>query len=66
MPVPAHRKSSSFSRMGRAHKKITQPKLTKCPKCKKPTLPHQTCLFCGYYQGRQVIKIKEKKAKAKK
>ncbi len=45
--------------------------LTVCPKCAKPVLPHNLCLNCGYYKGRQVIDVlkkltkKEKKKKEK-
>ena len=42
--------------------------LTVCSQCKKPAVPHQVCKTCGYYRGRQVIKVKSKfsgKAKAK-
>jgi large subunit ribosomal protein L32 len=28
-----------------------------CPKCKEPVLPHRACAACGFYKGREVIKV---------
>jgi len=28
-----------------------------CPKCKEPVLPHRACAACGYYKGREVLKV---------
>ncbi|MFA6198034.1 MAG: 50S ribosomal protein L32 [Patescibacteria group bacterium] len=39
--------------------------LTSCPKCKKPIRPHQSCRFCGYYKGREVVAVKFKAGKSK-
>lgn len=66
MPVPAKRRSRSKLRRGRAHLALTKLKLIKCSKCGKPTLPHRVCLFCGSYQGKEIIKLKTKKKKEKK
>ncbi|MFA5076739.1 MAG: 50S ribosomal protein L32 [Patescibacteria group bacterium] len=66
MPVPAKRKAKSHSRSGRAHLALKSIKLASCPKCKKSILPHHTCLYCGFYKGREVIKIKSKLAKLSK
>ncbi|MFA6255413.1 MAG: 50S ribosomal protein L32 [Patescibacteria group bacterium] len=66
MSVPAKRRSRSKGKRGRAHQALVRKKLTKCSKCGKPTLPHRVCLFCGAYQGREIIKLKTKKKKEKK
>ena len=34
-------------------------RLVKCPKCGEPVLSHRACKACGYYAGRQVIKVAE-------
>ena len=28
-----------------------------CPKCKEPVLPHRVCAACGFYKGREVVKV---------
>jgi large subunit ribosomal protein L32 len=28
-----------------------------CPKCKEPVLPHRACAACGFYKGREVVKV---------
>ncbi|MFH1233907.1 MAG: 50S ribosomal protein L32 [Patescibacteria group bacterium] len=66
MSVPAKRRSSSEARRGRSHQNLKKVNLTKCQKCNKAILPHQVCYFCGSYKGREIIKIKVKKAKSKK
>jgi large subunit ribosomal protein L32 len=30
-----------------------------CPQCKQAKLPHFVCQFCGFYDGRQVIQVKD-------
>ncbi len=66
MSVPAKRRPSSEARRGRSHQALKKVNLTKCPKCSKAILPHHACDFCGYYNGREVIKIKTKVKKEKK
>ncbi|MFA5021761.1 MAG: 50S ribosomal protein L32 [Patescibacteria group bacterium] len=66
MPVPAKRRSRSRGRRNRAHDALTKNKLVKCPKCKKPTIPHRVCPNCGSYKGKEVIKLKTKKKREKK
>jgi len=41
-------------------------KLNQCPKCGKALLPHRACGFCGFYNGREVLKVKSKIKKEKK
>ncbi|MCQ2397381.1 MAG: 50S ribosomal protein L32 [Lentisphaeria bacterium] len=37
---------------------------TTCSNCGAPCLSHRICTACGYYDGKQVLQIKEKAAKA--
>jgi len=66
MPVPAKRRSSQRLRQGRAHRALKAMRLVKCSKCGKMTKPHQVCVFCGYYKGREIIKPKVRTKKAPK
>ncbi|HDZ76867.1 MAG TPA: 50S ribosomal protein L32 [Candidatus Omnitrophica bacterium] len=61
MALPKRRWSKTRTRKGRTHKKLGEPLLSVCPKCKKPKLPHHLCPVCGYYKGRTVIEIEDKK-----
>jgi large subunit ribosomal protein L32 len=61
MGLPGHRRTSSHKRRRAAHFALKPTKLTTCPKCKKPLMPHIACKFCGTYNGRQVTKTKAKK-----
>ena len=46
-----------------SHWKLTTPGLVACPKCNALRMPHRVCKACGNYNGREVIKIEDKKAK---
>lgn len=68
MGLPGHRRTSSHKRRRASHFALKVTNLSHCSHCKKPVVPHHACVNCGYYRGRQVIKIKSKlsnKAKAK-
>ncbi len=60
MGLPGHRRTSSHKRRRAAHFALGKKNLTKCSHCDKTVLPHHVCRNCGYYKGRQVIKIKSK------
>lgn len=66
MPLPKRRFSRARTLKKRGHKKFKAAAVSFCPQCKQAKLPHRICLVCGYYDGRQVIEIKEKKEKKKK
>ncbi len=36
--------------------KLEAPNLVVCPHCKELKRPHRVCGYCGYYNGRQVVK----------
>ena len=42
----------------RNHLGISPPALVNCPQCNNPKLPHHACPSCGYYDGKEVIKMK--------
>ncbi len=60
MAVP--KKKPSLTRTNRRrsvyyrNKNVT---VTKCPHCGEPMLPHHVCMKCGYYNGKQVLEVKE-------
>jgi len=65
MALPKRKHSKARRDKSRTHWKIKNSSPTTCPQCAKPVISHRVCPSCGYYRGRQVILIKEKKAKGK-
>ncbi len=63
MAVPKKRTPSARRDRRRSHHALKTPGLSKCSQCNEMTLPHQVCTSCGYYNGRDILKIEEKKAK---
>ena len=37
--------------------KLTAPALSKCTQCGELKGPHRGCSACGFYKGREIIKI---------
>ncbi|MEA3398824.1 MAG: 50S ribosomal protein L32 [Patescibacteria group bacterium] len=65
MSVPKKKRTSSSVRNRRSHHGLKSITLNKCPQCGKAVEPHKACGFCGYYKGKETIKIKAKKDKKK-
>ena len=59
MAVPFRRTSKTKKRMRRTHLKKTAPSLTNCPNCGEKIRPHRVCAKCGYYKGKEVVKVSE-------
>jgi len=59
MAVPFRRTSKTKKRMRRTHLKKTAPGVVNCPNCGEPIRPHRACSKCGYYKGKEVIKVSE-------
>ncbi|MDD5584855.1 MAG: 50S ribosomal protein L32 [Candidatus Omnitrophica bacterium] len=65
MPNPKRRHSHSRKKKKQTHHKVSIPTLVECKECKKLKPSHMICPFCGYYAGREVIKIEVKEKKGK-
>lgn len=61
MAVPKKRRSKAKKRTHRSLWKIHKPTMTPCTNCGQLTIAHHACSACGFYKGRQVLKIKPKK-----
>lgn len=57
MAHPKRRHSNQRTRKRRTHDKIAAPVLVNCPQCHQATPPHKVCANCGYYDGREVVKV---------
>ncbi|HEX9780773.1 MAG TPA: 50S ribosomal protein L32 [bacterium] len=60
-PTRKHTRSRRDKR--RANWKARPRSLTTCGQCAQPVLPHRACPSCGYYRGRQVVTVRERKRK---
>jgi large subunit ribosomal protein L32 len=63
-PLPKRKYAKSRQRERRGHMKIPTPPTNVCPQCRNPKLAHHACPTCGYYNGREVVKIETTKKKA--
>ena len=43
--------------------KLDMPGMVKCPNCGEFVLSHRVCKACGYYKGKQVLKMDAEAAK---
>ena len=66
MAVPKKKRSKSKTRIKKAAWQLDAPNLRPCPSCGALGHSHRACLSCGYYKGKQVIKIKQLKDKQSK
>jgi len=62
MAVPKRKVSKQRRNKRRTHYKLSSPNLVECPKCHSLKLPHVVCKECGYYDGKEVIKVEAAKA----
>ena len=61
MAVPKKRTSASRRDKRKANNwKLEAPNLVECPHCHVLILPHRVCPDCGWYRGKQVVKIEER------
>ena len=59
MAVPKNKISKARRDKRRATYKLEVPGMIACPKCKSLIRPHRICSACGYYKGREVVKVAE-------
>ncbi len=57
MAVPKHRTSKMKKRQRRANWKLLVPGMVKCSHCGEYTNPHMVCKACGYYDGKEIVKV---------
>ncbi|MBU1037065.1 50S ribosomal protein L32 [Patescibacteria group bacterium] len=66
MGLPSQKRTKSSKKRRAAHFALAKIKFNKCPHCQQPVLSHHACLNCGYYKGREAVKIKSALDKKKK
>ena len=64
MAVPKRKVSKARRDKRRSNNwKLALPGMVKCSKCGKYVLAHRVCKECGYYGGKEVVKVSEEAAK---
>ena len=58
--VAQRRTGKTRKRLRRSHLALEVPGLMACPNCGEMKRSHNICPSCGYYDGKQVVTIKEK------
>ena len=58
-PQPKRKISSGRRDRRRSHDALTPNTLVQCSNCNEMRLMHKVCPNCGYYKGREVIKIQK-------
>lgn len=60
MAVPKRKHSQARKNKRRSNVwKLDTPGFSKCTQCGELKLPHRVCGTCGYYKGKEVIKMEE-------
>ncbi len=57
MAVPKRKVSKARRDKRRANWKLSVPGMVKCPQCGEFKLGHRVCPACGYYKGKEVVKV---------
>ena len=58
MAVPKRKSSKARKNKRRSNVwKISVPGCSKCSQCGELKAPHKVCPNCGYYKGKEVIKV---------
>lgn len=58
MAVPKRKHSQARKNKRRSNVwKLEMPAFSKCAHCGELKTPHRVCSSCGYYNGKQVLKI---------
>ncbi len=58
MAQPKRKISKARKGKRRAHWHLSTPQLTTCKNCNQPIKSHQICKHCGYYNGVQILQVK--------
>jgi large subunit ribosomal protein L32 len=57
LALPKRKKSKSRRNMRRSHHALRARPIDICPRCSEVKMPHRACPSCGYYRGRQAVKV---------
>jgi large subunit ribosomal protein L32 len=55
MAVPKRKTSPSRRNMRRSHHALSVSAFQDCPNCGELKAPHNLCIPCGHYNGREIV-----------
>ena len=55
--LPVKKLTNTRQRTRMAHKHLRAVHLSRCSQCQQTKRPHRACNNCGYYNGRDVLKL---------
>jgi len=60
MAMPKHKISKARRDMRKAnHLKVKDSNPSKCQQCGELKLSHRVCIHCGFYKGKEIVKMNE-------
>jgi large subunit ribosomal protein L32 len=62
-PLTKRKYAKSRQRERRGHQAVQASNSFSCPQCHSEMLSHHACPTCGFYGGKEVIKVKSDKKK---
>lgn len=60
MANPKRKWSKARTSRHRSNWKLAIPSLVECPQCHTKKMPHKVCKTCGYYDGKEIVKMESK------
>ena len=64
MALPKRKHCSARRDKRRSHWKAVVAGSTRCPQCARAIASHRVCPHCGFYRGRQVVRVASDKSAA--
>ncbi len=59
MPNPKRRHSRARRDRRRTHDSLDVMSASTCPNCGTSKLPHRVCPSCGFYRGKQSVRVQQ-------
>ncbi|MGD9892343.1 MAG: 50S ribosomal protein L32 [Dehalococcoidia bacterium] len=56
-PLPKRKYPKARQGKRRSHINLPSVHVVECPQCRNPRLTHHACPVCGYYKGREAVRV---------
>ena len=56
-PLPKRKYPKARQGKRRSHINLQSAHVIECPQCRNPRLAHHACPTCGYYKGREAVRV---------
>lgn len=65
MGVPRAHSTRGQKGRRRSHLALKPEVFAVCSHCQKPSRPHTVCVYCGFYEGKEVVNVLARELKKK-